>query len=986
MTRKEKVLAALRSLMETRDGAKQNHLFEGFTTAEIADKAGVLRTNCSAALNELVRDGLIEKTHGRPALYRVSGGIGALVSPSWKSLSERSGLSELPERQVAMGTGQGAQSAGDTLQFARGRGTDFDWGVATERSLHDAVQQAKIALTYPPHGMHVLLLGETGVGKSTFSRRMHEYAVRYGVLSSSAPFIAFNCSEYANNQEILLDQLFGHVRGAYTGAHSDKMGLVEQASGGMLFLDEVHRLPPQGQEMLFHLLDFGLFRRLGETGVERRSRVLLVAATTESPESALLSTFRRRIPVVIRLPALREWALHDRYELVFSICKQEAVLLEMPIRISAAALDTLLFSRFSANIGDLKNTIKMACARAYNKGVAGVVDVLPEHVVIPVSDARGEVLLRSLTQSADLIVTPNSDGPPSLPMLEEGSMFAKVDRLGQSLYELGFDTEEILESLERQLQKQSRREAENPSSVADLRHFVGEPLFSSMARAWKEIEHGLAERDRETAFLRVAVHLYGVIRSARTAGETNESSLVDIVLRVRADLPDVYNLSGKLLNALQRYTGVTLPDYETAIVAMLLRPQEEEEKKRIGLVTALFGDAIARHMVDTASLLTGSRDAIAIDIPIQTSSEAMDTRLSEAVARADGGKGVIILTDVPRFADGGGWQPPPGMQVARVLRPDLRTVVSAMQAIEQNKLDTLQMAGWLRARNQDLRMLTGSRKRIVWGICLTGKGTARAVERLIRDALPHALAQVVEVIPKELGHSEAPLIPDEGLVAAVGSVDPGIVGVPFFSVETLLTREGIEQLLSVLYLGDVTGSQVERVSDERPIETERLNRLGRNEHVLSRSGVELRSDVPDRGDMEGSGNAPTRADIERYIADLLHRDLVFVNPDLALRVSKQVWYSIETLLASHGIEANFKRETFVRFCLHMAYVIERLLKQEDMTHPYVGRIAKRYPLEWSLMALSWQPVTDVFRIPVNEHELAYLFELVFVERELEVFD
>ena len=73
-----------------------------------------------------------------------------------------------------------------------------------------------------------------------------------------------------------------------------------------MFLDEVHRLPAEGQEMLFYLIDKGIYRRLGETTANKQSNVMLILATTEKPEEIMLQTFLRRIPVMIKLPPLKE--------------------------------------------------------------------------------------------------------------------------------------------------------------------------------------------------------------------------------------------------------------------------------------------------------------------------------------------------------------------------------------------------------------------------------------------------------------------------------------------------------------------------------------------------------------------------------------------------------------------------------------------------------------------------------------------------------
>lgn len=82
-----------------------------------------------------------------------------------------------------------------------------------------------------------------------------------------------NCAQYANNPELLTSQLFGHLKGAFTGADSDKIGAFQSAEGGVLFLDEVHRLSPEGQEKLFTFLDQGIIYRMGETNLPFLLRV-----------------------------------------------------------------------------------------------------------------------------------------------------------------------------------------------------------------------------------------------------------------------------------------------------------------------------------------------------------------------------------------------------------------------------------------------------------------------------------------------------------------------------------------------------------------------------------------------------------------------------------------------------------------------------------------------------------------------------------------
>ncbi len=112
--------------------------------------------------------------------------------------------------------------------------TSFETLIGSSDGLKVAIQQAKAAMLYPPHGLHTLLSGPSGVGKTTFARLMHGFALELHALSPDAPFISFNCADYAGNPQLLMAHLFGVVRGAYTGADRDREGLVEQAHRGVL--------------------------------------------------------------------------------------------------------------------------------------------------------------------------------------------------------------------------------------------------------------------------------------------------------------------------------------------------------------------------------------------------------------------------------------------------------------------------------------------------------------------------------------------------------------------------------------------------------------------------------------------------------------------------------------------------------------------------------------------------------------------------------
>lgn len=297
---------------------------DGIDANTIANQLNITRANASHDLNLLCQEGKLYKTNTRPVLFFLN-----------SNYCESEKINSL-----------------DTL-------------LKNNISLKHSIEQAKAAVVYPPHGMNCLILGETGVGKSMFASLMYDFAISMGIKKSNAPFISFNCADYSNNPELLTSQLFGVVKGAYTGAISDKSGLIEEANEGILFLDEIHRLPPEGQEALFTFLDNNKFRRIGDSKL-RESTVLIICATTENPKNALLQTFIRRIPMTITIPPLRERSLEERLYLIKKFFNCESKRISKDIFVSINTMRALLSYNCPNNIGQLKNDIQLLCAKAYS--------------------------------------------------------------------------------------------------------------------------------------------------------------------------------------------------------------------------------------------------------------------------------------------------------------------------------------------------------------------------------------------------------------------------------------------------------------------------------------------------------------------------------------------------------------------------------------------------------------------------------------------
>jgi len=208
------------------------------------------------------------------------------------------------------------------------------------------------------HPSTVLVTGESGTGKELIARLIHQSSPR-----ADATFVAVNCGAIPDT--LLESELFGHVKGAFTGAAADKPGLFEEAEHGTLFLDEIGELPLALQVKLLRVLQEGEVRRVGSNDT-RRVDVRVVAATNRDlAADASAGRFREdlyyRVNVVgVRLPSLRE-RREDIPELTLHFVRRHGARLGIPVtHVDDAAMHLLMEHGWPGNVRELENVIERA--------------------------------------------------------------------------------------------------------------------------------------------------------------------------------------------------------------------------------------------------------------------------------------------------------------------------------------------------------------------------------------------------------------------------------------------------------------------------------------------------------------------------------------------------------------------------------------------------------------------------------------------------
>ncbi|RMF72538.1 MAG: GAF domain-containing protein, partial [Acidobacteria bacterium] len=213
-----------------------------------------------------------------------------------------------------------------------------------------------------PTDLSVLVLGETGTGKELVAQAIHRHSSR-----ADGPFVKVNCAALPEN--LLESELFGHERGAFTGADRQRVGRFELASGGTLFLDEIGTMSAGTQAKVLRVLQEREFERLGGTRTIRADVRILAATNRDLEEAVEAGEFREdlyyRLNVVtIRMPPLRE-RKEDIVPLARHFLQRFALDLKKPIRgLSPAAIRVLQRHNWPGNIRELENTIERAVLMA----------------------------------------------------------------------------------------------------------------------------------------------------------------------------------------------------------------------------------------------------------------------------------------------------------------------------------------------------------------------------------------------------------------------------------------------------------------------------------------------------------------------------------------------------------------------------------------------------------------------------------------------
>lgn len=866
------------------------------------------RTSISRYLNQLYKEGKLNKSESRPVLYSLKKENYSIGKPNIR-------MKEL----------------------------NLDHIVGADLSLKIVIQQAKAAVLYPPRGLHTILFGETGVGKSMFAELMYEFAKESKRISPDAPFTRFNCADYADNPQLLISQIFGVKKGAYTGADRDKEGLLKKSDGGILFLDEVHRLPPQGQEMFFTFIDKGCFRPLGETEKIEKVEVQIIAATTEYSQSTLLKTFIRRIPMVIEIPPIRERKLLERYYLLVEFIKAESKRLNKSIYIDKNALIAHLLYECPNNIGQLKTDIQLACAKAFLKYMTNDMG----YILIEQTDLNKEVkkglmnvqkyrkeINEVLKNKADVLRFNFDEEQLASNILvvseknEESEVF--YDIIEKRLLELkkqGLEEKEInqilnidiesyfnkyINKLSRKLPKEQLVKIVNPK-IAET---VDEILEIASVRLNRKFEGKV--------YIGLAIHLQASIERIK-----NKNVIYNPKLNfIRVQYADEFLVAMELAKELDKRFNIEVPIDEIGYLAMFLAYDlyEEEINKdsNVGILVMMHGDSTASSMVKVANTLMGENLAEGLDMPLNIKADKMYEIAKEKIISMDKGKGVLLLVDMGSLCNFGELiseeteiyiktidmvsTPMVIEAISKVnLGRSLESVYKSCMELSRYKIETKSIIS------------NNTKKFLIITTCFTGEGAAEALKQIIYKNL--VKVSNVEIIALNILDrydflsSVEKLSKAYKIIAVVGTINMFIENIPFIPAPDVLTGVGSNKINELL---EIEESYIK-------------------------------------------------------IQDTLKNHINIYNIENIVGECRIIIKNIEEVLNIYISE-----EVKTGIILHLAFMIDRIKSNKDTNTivKNINELKDTYNKEYILIKQALKPLENKYKININDIELGNIVEII----------
>lgn len=733
---------------------------ETFTTTRIASDINVSRTLASQYANELVREGLVVKVNSRPVIYLhkaaferyLQATLGSCEYPSMSALLKEAGVAE---------------------------DKDFSRAVGHELSLSPYIEQLKAAVSYPPHGLPVLIVGEVGTGKAFLSKLMFEYGKKIGVLAPEAKFARVNCARYGGADEAFIRDVFGSQK---------QPGLLSELHGGIVCFENLEELPtPQLNAAL----------ALAERQSEDDASARVVFTVSRPSNDSLAVTLARLVPISMTLPLLRERTIEERTALIKHLLRGEGRRVAADVSISRGALRALVEASFEDNIDGLRASIVNCCSGAYVAGEEG------ELIVRSYNLPAGILGSSSAREDDDRLVSCNKSANPESSAASRKRHLERIVEAFKTFSEGGCSFGEFLAA--------STSAVREYQDQLDFGGFLASPHVQSYERVLNSVfesvgcahDVDLSRKSSRLLAQCLACQLWGGDAYAAWRRE-NSDEVASILALIARHLPATAAVAEQVASAAQLALGLEPDSLSRLVLTLDVNSSVADKRTRecVGIVCC-HGYSTATSIADAANRILHAHVFDAVDMPYDQQAADLIRPITRLIERYPYGKSVVLLIDMGSLAElVSALRQKTDMDIITIGNVSTGLALEVGMALKSNEdiEARLEQIAELCAPTYSVSRCEHMADAVVF-CSESGVDAADKIRRLFAQSLPVGAApELVVADYHELVANglDSPVLKRFSVRAIIGTMDPGVEGVAFLALENIL-YEGPTALLDKVF-------------------------------------------------------------------------------------------------------------------------------------------------------------------------------------------
>ncbi len=901
------------------------HRLCGITASDIEAEFHINRANASAYLNKLVSQKLLVKIDSRPVHF-----FPAELVRSFISKCDYKFTYTMDEFFAAAAPFEKPEFTADA----------FSGLIGHNGSLKTQIEKAKAAIIYPPNGLHTLLIGESGTGKTLFARTMYRFGLEFlKKKKKDFPFVEFNCSDYYHNPQLLMSHLFGHVKGAFTGAVSDSPGLVEQANGGILFLDEIHRLPPEGQELLFYLMDTGRYRKLGESSNMRSASLRIIGATTENPRNVLLKTFMRRIPLTITLPSYREKDIEEKLAMIEYIFVREASATLKSYVVNTRIVKALCAYPFTENIGQLSSEIKVLCARSYLNNTSSQDELIVSFDLLSPAikdydyqNVSGNSLSFPSRYETRYTIYSADNKPCHSNKYYDEETYSNLMKRIDEYSSMGYSSQQMNEELSSDIQAYCdnilRRYYNQNLHKEELYKIVGQDMVDFATAAAEETFDELGLDLNQKNILVLSFHFKFLLERMASRKRITEKEISTL----KATASKEIETAGIIISRFENQFGLHISKDEEYLVALILSNMHSAPYQELpGLIIVAHGASTASSIANVCNRLMECSLVKAVDVPLEQNIPDTYQNVLREVITVSRTKGALLLVDM-------------GSLTTFDEKLTLETGIPVRAIPNVTTLMALDITRTLLSRDASIHAVynnymvnkptelpcnkPAAKQPAILTMCASGLGTSIAFQAMIEQELQEHHITGIQVLAVSLSDmkNNSPeyqaICSKFRLLACAGNMEIPM-DIPFFHISSLISPMGKKYFI------------------------EFLNNAVRQYNPQNTSPVQPET-------------------VQEESLQFLTKNVMYLNPSASVR------YSEEFLSALNLSQITENRALHLSLLLHLGFMLERCICNKKVVFDNEKEYIQKNKALFLLLKEHISILAEPFGISVNNAELCYI--------------